>query len=172
MSSFYGLDRGELGALQADWHDQLAHQPPEALALALAGDQLVLEQGEADPPEVWGVLEPERGGAGGGQGGPRTETLRGRVQRVAGDGGGIVLAGTGTDADDSWINASKWADPPVDFSRLRVGELVELEVTRAGNGRYYVRRVVVADSAADAADAADAAGDNDDAGEDDATVPS
>ena len=57
MSSFYGLDLGGLGALQADWHDQLAHQPPDLYALALAGDQQVLEQGEADPPEVWGILE-------------------------------------------------------------------------------------------------------------------
>jgi hypothetical protein len=162
MTRYNELDLGELGALSPDWHDQLAHQPPDLHALALAGDQRVLEQGEADPPEVWGVLElgGRGGGAGGGPGGPRTETLRGRVQRIAGDGGGVVLAGTGTDADDSWINASKWADPPVDFSRLRVGELVELEADRAGNGRYYVRRVV-AGAAGVAAPA-----DGDDAGAD------
>jgi hypothetical protein len=166
MTRYNELDRGELGALPPDWHDQLAHQHPDLHALALAGDQLVREQGEADPPEDWGVLEPGgRGGvAGGGPGGPRAATLRGRVQRIAGDGSGIVLGGTGTDADGSWINASKWADPPVDFSRLRVGEPVELEADRAGNGRYYVRRVV----AGSAGDAATAAGD--DAG-DDAGVP-
>src|SRR5262245_28432209 len=101
MTRYNEPDRGGLGALSPDWPDQLAHQHPDLRALALAGDQLVLEQGEAGPPEVWGILElgGRGGGAGGGPSGPRTETLRGRVQRIAGDGGGIVLAGTGTDAD-------------------------------------------------------------------------
>ena len=141
MSSFYGLDLGELGALQADWHDQLAHQPPDLYALALAGDQQVLEQGEADPPEVWGVLElgGRRGGAGGGPSGPRTETLRGTVRRVSSDGGGLIVAGTGDPAvDEAWVNASRYARTPVRFTELRVGQAVELEVTRAATGRVYV----------------------------------
>jgi hypothetical protein len=141
MSSYYGLDLGELGALPADWHDQLAHQDADAVALALAGDQLVLEQGEADPPEVWGVLElgGRGGGAGGGPGGPRTETLRGTVRRVSNDGGGLIVAGTGDpDVDESWINASRYARTPVRFTELRAGQAVELEVTRAKTGRVYV----------------------------------
>ena len=140
MSRYNEID-GLEPPLVEDFYDQLAHQDADAVALARAGDQRVREQGEADPPEAWGVLElgGRGGGAGGGPGGPRTETLRGTVRRVSSDGGGLIVAGTGDpDVDESWVNASRFARTPVRFTELRVGQAVELEVTRARTGRVYV----------------------------------
>jgi hypothetical protein len=68
-----------------------------------------------------------------------SETLRGTVRRVSNDGGGLIVAGTGDpDVDESWVNASRFARAPVRFTELRIGQAVELEVTRAKTGRVYV----------------------------------
>ena len=61
------------------------------------------------------------------------------MRRVSNDGGGLIVAGTGDpDVDDAWVNASRYARTPVRFTELRVGQAVELEVTRATTGRVYV----------------------------------
>ena len=58
MSRYNELDLGELGTLSPDWHDQLAHQPPDPHALALAGE--AAPRDEALVP-VHPHVRPERG---------------------------------------------------------------------------------------------------------------
>ena len=139
MSRYNEID-GLEPPLVEDFYDQLAHQDADAVALARAGDERVLEQAEADPPPAPPELElgGGRGGAGGGGsaggGGRRPETLRGVVERVASSGTGLQLAGVA-----GWLDVSKFAAPPVDLSALQPGDAVELVIDTSSAGKRYIR---------------------------------
>ena len=89
---------------------------------------------------------------------------------MSSDGGGLIVAGTGDpDVDESWVNASRFARTPVRFTELRVGQAVELEVTRATTGRVYVEALRPLDATPPGA--GDAGASDGDAGEDSEEPP-
>jgi len=139
-------------ALVRDWHDAQAHGP-ELHRLHADWGPFEADGVEPDPPgpvgfDVSSVGPRRTGGAGGGGagGGGRAPAavVRGTVRTVSKDGGGIILVGTGDpEVDGNWANSSRFADPPVDFSGLRRGQAVEVELDTASSGRRYVRRLTL-----------------------------
>jgi hypothetical protein len=147
MMSRYGeLDLGDLGPAPSvgDWWNQRRYQDADLFALAV-DDAPLVALAEADPPEPWGELDSgDRGGGGRGSGSGagrtgETEVVVARVAVVSARGTGIQLVGTRY--AEEWLNVSRYS--AVDLSGIQPGDEVEVEVTRAGNGRLYLERLEV-----------------------------
>jgi len=152
-----GLPDGDDQPLTVDWYSEEGWAADDWIDLMATW--VPLEALEApDPPAPWGFdlssagtrASGDGGNGGGGGGGrrARSERVTGRISVLASNGGGLKLEGHD---DLGWANASQYADPPVSFSGLRKGDLVQLECDRAKNGRLYVRSVAVLEGEGDAA---------------------
>lgn len=127
-----GSFEGHLPPLVEDWFDEAHTAAERAQEMRDWGPFDGLPEG--DPPGQWGF---DPGGSSAASA-PTLELLSGVVSRVAGDLGGLQLE----ELPSTWLNVSRYAEG-LTLRGVAIGDVLVLQIERTGQGRIYIRRLVL-----------------------------